>query len=51
MLSPFPYGQGTQKNTNINITKIIVITAMPQRTKAGGIVPIMLRTFSDRSST
>lgn len=29
---------------------MIVITAIPQCTNAGGIVPMMLRTFSERSS-
>lgn len=32
------------------MTKMIVITAIPQCTNAGGIVPMMLRTFSERSS-
>ena len=50
IVSPLPYGYFTQRTTESKMAKITTIMAMPHRTSAGGISPMMLRTFSERSS-
>lgn len=48
--SPLEYGYGNRHTAAIMAMKTIAIIAIPHLTNDGGISPIILRTFSERSS-
>lgn len=48
--SPFEYGYGRRQTAANRARNTIAIIAVPHRTKDGGISPMSLRTFSERSS-
>ena len=50
MDSPFEYGYGKRHIAANSAIKMMTIIAVPHLTKDGGISPISLRTFSERSS-